>query len=114
MTGSAREVAAALTARQSFLLTSHARPDGDAIGSPLALALALKTRGKSVRVLLRDSPRAPVYLRREKRFVHPDPRVYLSLLELVAGMVEEEDGAGDAGLGRCRVGWPHCTRPGEG
>jgi hypothetical protein len=32
--------------------------------------------------------------------VHPDPRVYLSLLELVAGLVEEDDGAGDAGL--CR------------
>ena len=41
MSGSAREVAAALAARQSFLLTSHARPDGDAVGSPLALALGL-------------------------------------------------------------------------
>jgi phosphoesterase RecJ-like protein len=59
VTGSAREVAAALTARQSFLLTSHARPDGDAIGSPLALALALDTLGKSVRVLLRDPAPQP-------------------------------------------------------
>lgn len=59
MTGSAREVAAALTARQSFLLTSHARPDGDAIGSPVALALALETLGKSVRILLRDPAPQP-------------------------------------------------------
>jgi ADP-ribose pyrophosphatase len=55
---------------------------------------------RRVRVLLRDAPRAPVYLRREKRPVQPDPRVYLSLVELVAGLVEESDGAGDAGL--CR------------
>jgi len=57
--GSAREVAAALTARQSFLLTSHARPDGDAVGSPVALALALEALGKSVRILSRDPAPAP-------------------------------------------------------
>jgi phosphoesterase RecJ-like protein len=51
---SAREVAAALAARQSFILTSHARPDGDAVGSQLALALALQARGKSVRLIDRD------------------------------------------------------------
>jgi ADP-ribose pyrophosphatase len=55
---------------------------------------------RRVRVLLRDAPRAPVYLRHAKRFVHPDPRIYLSLMELVAGLVEASDGAGDMGL--CR------------
>src|SRR5262249_62061888 len=40
--GSAVEIAAALKARQSFIVTSHARPDGDAIGSALALAFALQ------------------------------------------------------------------------
>lgn len=59
MNGSAREVAAALVARQSFLLTSHARPDGDAIGSPLALALALERIGKSVRLVSHDPVPAP-------------------------------------------------------
>ena len=44
---SPRAVAAALRERQSFILTSHARPDGDAIGSPLALALALEALGKT-------------------------------------------------------------------
>ena len=51
---SAAEVAAALRARQSFVLTSHARPDGDAIGSQLALAFALDALGKQVRLVDRD------------------------------------------------------------
>ena len=50
----AAAVAAALADRQSFILTSHARPDGDAIGSSLALALALERLGKRTRVILHD------------------------------------------------------------
>jgi len=70
-------------------------------GSDAVVAVLYEIDGaRRVHVLLRDAPRAPVYLRRAKRFVHPDPRVYLSLLELVAGLVEESDGAGDPGL--CR------------
>jgi phosphoesterase RecJ-like protein len=41
-------------ARQSFLLTSHARPDGDSIGSQLAMAFALDALGKDVRVVNAD------------------------------------------------------------
>ena len=51
---SAAAVAAALRERQSFILTSHARPDGDAIGSQLALALRARALGKSVRLINRD------------------------------------------------------------
>ena len=51
---SASVVAAALRERQSFILTSHARPDGDAIGSQLALALALRALGKDVRLINKD------------------------------------------------------------
>ena len=54
MSGSAREVAAALAEGDAFILTSHARPDGDAIGSSMALAYALDAIGKRVRVLLAD------------------------------------------------------------
>jgi phosphoesterase RecJ-like protein len=54
VSGSAGAVAMALRSRHSFVLTSHARPDGDAIGSCLALALALEQLGKRVRVVLRD------------------------------------------------------------
>jgi phosphoesterase RecJ-like protein len=41
--------------RRRFLVTSHARPDGDAIGSTLALAQLLRKMGKSAEVVLRDS-----------------------------------------------------------
>jgi bifunctional oligoribonuclease and PAP phosphatase NrnA len=40
--------------RQSFLLTSHARPDGDSIGSQLAMAFALEAMGKQVRIINAD------------------------------------------------------------
>jgi bifunctional oligoribonuclease and PAP phosphatase NrnA len=56
---SAAAVAAALRERQSFILTSHARPDGDAVGSQLALALALRALGKHVRLVDRDPVPAP-------------------------------------------------------
>jgi phosphoesterase RecJ-like protein len=41
--------------RQRFLLTSHARPDGDSIGSQLAMAFALDALGKTVRIVNADA-----------------------------------------------------------
>jgi ADP-ribose pyrophosphatase len=68
-------------------------------GSDAVVAALFEIDGRRrVRVLLRDMPRAPIYLRRHKRFVHPDPRTYLSLRELVAGVVEASDEPGAAGL----------------
>jgi phosphoesterase RecJ-like protein len=40
--------------RQRFLLTSHVRPDGDSIGSQMALAYALDRLGKKVRIVNHD------------------------------------------------------------
>ena len=40
--------------RQSFILTSHARPDGDAVGSTLACAQILRSMGKQACVVLSD------------------------------------------------------------
>lgn len=37
------------------LVTSHVRPDGDAVASVLALGLALQTKGKQVQMVLSDS-----------------------------------------------------------
>src|SRR5262245_27423721 len=56
---SAAAVAAALRERQSFVLTSHARPDGDALGSQMSLAFALRALGKQVRLVDRDPMPAP-------------------------------------------------------
>ena len=54
------QVAEAIRQRQRFVVVSHARPDGDAIGSSLAMAYALRHMGKDVRVLSRDAPPPPL------------------------------------------------------
>ena len=46
--------------RQRFVLTSHVRPDGDAIGSQLAMAAALRHLGKEVRIINRDPAPPPL------------------------------------------------------
>lgn len=48
------EIGRALREHQSFAVLSHVRPDGDALGSQLALALSLKQLGKDVRVWNED------------------------------------------------------------
>jgi phosphoesterase RecJ-like protein len=45
----------ALLLRRTFLVTSHARPDGDSIGSQLAMAFALEALGKRVRIVNADA-----------------------------------------------------------
>jgi bifunctional oligoribonuclease and PAP phosphatase NrnA len=47
--------------RQRFLITSHQRPDGDSIGSQLAMAHALWELGKDAEVVNRDA--APTHYR---------------------------------------------------
>ncbi len=42
--------------RQTFLITSHSKPDGDSIGSQVALAGALRALGKNVRIVNCDPP----------------------------------------------------------
>ncbi len=49
-----RRIADEVLRRQRFLLTSHARPDGDSIGSQLAMAFALDALGKDVRIVNAD------------------------------------------------------------
>jgi len=45
----------AILQRQRFVITSHARPDGDAIGSQVAMALALRQLGKDVHMVGADA-----------------------------------------------------------
>jgi len=49
-----KEVLKQIEQRQRFLLTSHARPDGDAVGSALACSQILRLMGKETDVVLRD------------------------------------------------------------
>ncbi len=48
------EIRDAILQRQRFVITSHARPDGDAIGSQLAMAYALRQLGKDVQLVDKD------------------------------------------------------------
>jgi phosphoesterase RecJ-like protein len=49
-----QQITAALLARRRFVISSHSRPDGDSIGSQLALAFALRALGKDVTVVNLD------------------------------------------------------------
>ena len=44
------EIAAALREHESFVVLSHVRPDGDALGSQIAMGRALQQLGKKVKV----------------------------------------------------------------
>jgi phosphoesterase RecJ-like protein len=50
----------AIASRRRFVLSSHARPDGDSIGSQLAMAYALEALGKEVTVINADLAPPPL------------------------------------------------------
>lgn len=54
------QVADAIRRRQRFVIVSHVRPDGDAVGSAMAMAFALERMGKQARVVSRDTPPPPL------------------------------------------------------
>ncbi len=58
-----RTVLQQIESRDHFVLTSHARPDGDAVGSVLACLAMLRKMGKQAQVVMRD----------------PVPQIYRSL-----------------------------------
>jgi len=55
-----QQIVDAIRGRQRFVLSSHARPDGDSIGSQLAMAYALRALGKEVVVVNADPAPAPL------------------------------------------------------
>jgi len=54
--GACRRICEALLRYRRIVITSHMRPDGDSIGSSLALAWALREIGTDARVVHRDRP----------------------------------------------------------
>jgi bifunctional oligoribonuclease and PAP phosphatase NrnA len=55
-----RKIVDAVRTRHRFVLSSHARPDGDSIGSQLAMAYALREMGKEATVVNADPAPAPM------------------------------------------------------
>ena len=54
------EIVQAIRSRDRFVISSHSRPDGDSIGSQLAMAYALRALGKTVHVVNKDPAAAPI------------------------------------------------------
>jgi phosphoesterase RecJ-like protein len=62
-----------IRARQRFVVTSHARPDGDGIGSALAFGQILRVMGKEADVVMHDGvPRIYQNLPFADRAIHAD------------------------------------------
>jgi phosphoesterase RecJ-like protein len=55
-----QKIVDAIRTRQRFVLSSHSRPDGDSIGSQLAMAYALKALGKDAVAVNADPAPAPL------------------------------------------------------
>ncbi len=54
------QIVHAIGTRRRFVISSHARPDGDSIGSQLAMAFALRELGKTVTVVNSDRAAGPL------------------------------------------------------
>lgn len=79
------EVARFIDTYESFLITSHVNPDGDAIGSEVALKTYLEDRDKSV-VIVNVSP-TPEAL----RFLDPENEILVFPDTTGAGVLEQVD-----------------------
>jgi phosphoesterase RecJ-like protein len=55
-----QQIVDAIRARRRFVISSHARPDGDSIGSSVAMALALEAMGKQSLVVHKDPAPPPL------------------------------------------------------
>jgi phosphoesterase RecJ-like protein len=87
-----------LRSHQSFILLSHVRPDGDAIGSQLALGFALMAMGKSVRLINEDGlPENLAFLRGSERIESP-PAEALEVEVAIALDTATKPRLGDAAL----------------
>jgi phosphoesterase RecJ-like protein len=63
-----------LTKANKIVITSHVRPDGDAIGSLLGLGLALRDAGKSVQMVLADGVPSSFKYLEGSQLIKKDPR----------------------------------------
>ncbi len=69
-----KAVGQAIQNASRILVVSHIRPDGDAIGSVLALGLSLRAAGKDVRMVLSDGVPSSFHFLQGVREVHRTPK----------------------------------------
>jgi phosphoesterase RecJ-like protein len=69
-----RRIAEEIRGGRSFLISTHQNPEGDAIGSVLALGLALKSLGKDAFILTQDPvPEVLAFLPGAREIIHQAP-----------------------------------------
>ena len=69
-----QQIADAIRTRRRFVLSSHSRPDGDSIGSQLAMAYALRALGKEATVVNADPAPPPLMAFPGVADIHISPR----------------------------------------
>ena len=92
-----------LQQNERFVLTSHVRPDADALGSELALAGMLESAGKQV--LIANASASPANL----RFLDPNDRV----LQLGVSVTAEEVLANDVHIVLDTSAWTQLAKMGD-
>ena len=89
------EIAEALRAAERVVVISHVRPDGDAIGSQVALGSCLRAMGKEVTLLNEDGcPSNLAFLPESETVGRPDGTVTADLLVALDTANKERLGAG--------------------
>ena len=78
-------LAALIDAHDRFLVTTHVRPDGDALGSEVGLAGLLEQRGKAVRVV-NASPTPPRY-----HYLAPRERFFERFADLPTASLDDRE-----------------------
>lgn len=92
------QIGEVLRSHQSFILLSHVRPDGDAIGSQLALGFSLMAMGKTVRMINEDGlPENLAFLPGSDRIESP-PAEVLDVEVAIALDTATKPRLGDAAL----------------
>jgi phosphoesterase RecJ-like protein len=85
-----------LRSRERFLVVSHARPDGDAVGSALTMACILEQMGKPVDIVLADP--VPVVYRTLPGVEHVQCKRIISAANYDAAIILECDGTKRTGI----------------
>ena len=75
-----------LRSAQKFLLTTHENPDGDALGSLLAMTLALRQLGKNAYMYLAGHAPLPVLRHRHRARGDPLPALHNRALGRLSGL----------------------------
>lgn len=90
---SLREIADLLKRHQQFVITGHINPDGDCMGSMLALGTALRRLGKTVRIIVEGPlPESLQSLRNEWEYIYEDDFQFDPADELLLALDSGDEG----------------------